>query len=84
LPVVPVCKHCAVNNLRFEFFHGMEEVVGSIPTRSTKPINLASSPSRDFVAFLSQIPKPLRGQALKPLLLQPKSEAIPAGMRRRF
>ena len=38
LPVMPVCKYCAVYHLRFELFHGMEEVVGSIPTRSTKDI----------------------------------------------
>jgi len=36
LPVVPVYNHCTVNMLRFWALHGMEEVVGSIPTRSTK------------------------------------------------
>jgi hypothetical protein len=36
LPVMPVHKYCAVYILRYESFHGMEEVVGSIPTRSTK------------------------------------------------
>jgi hypothetical protein len=47
-------------------FHGMEEVVGSIPTRSTKYINnLKGPPLSDFVAFLSQIPKSLRESALK-------------------
>jgi hypothetical protein len=35
LPVVPVHKCCAVYILRFELFHGMEEVIGSIPIRST-------------------------------------------------
>jgi len=35
LPVMPTHKYCAVYNLRFDLFHGMEEVVGSIPTRST-------------------------------------------------
>jgi len=40
-------------------FHGMEEVVGSIPTRSTNYVkHLAPPPFRDFVASLSQIPKP--------------------------
>ena len=40
-------------------FHGMEEVVGSIPTRSTNNVkHLAPPPFRDFVASLSQIPKP--------------------------
>jgi hypothetical protein len=33
-------------------FHGMEEVVGSIPTRSTNQINhLEAPPSPDLVAF---------------------------------
>jgi hypothetical protein len=36
LPVVPTRKCCAVWYLRFELFHGMEEVIGSIPIRSTK------------------------------------------------
>ena len=36
LPVVPVPKYCAVYILRFELFHGMEEVIGSIQVRSTK------------------------------------------------
>jgi hypothetical protein len=27
LPAVPVRKYCAVYNLRFDLFHGMEEVV---------------------------------------------------------
>jgi len=35
LPVVPVHKYCAVYILRFDSFHGMEEVIGSIPIRST-------------------------------------------------
>src|SRR6202000_1565442 len=39
-------------------FHGMEEVVGSIPTRSTNNVkHLAPPPFRDLVASLSQIPK---------------------------
>jgi len=41
LPVVPVHKYCAVYILRNESFHGMEEVIGSIPIRSTNhPNNL--------------------------------------------
>ena len=35
LPVVPVYNNCTVNNLRFRSQHGMEEVIGSIPIRST-------------------------------------------------
>jgi hypothetical protein len=39
----------------------MEEVVGSIPTKSTNYFNhleVEAPPFRDFVASLSQIPKP--------------------------
>jgi hypothetical protein len=36
LPVVPVRKHCAVYYLAHDSYHGMEEVIGSIPIRSTK------------------------------------------------
>jgi len=44
----------------------MEEVVGSIPTRSTNQLNhLHRLPFLDFVAFLSQIPKSLRAPALR-------------------
>jgi hypothetical protein len=40
LPVVPVRKYCAVYYLGCARFHGMEEVIGSIPIRSTnKPFN---------------------------------------------
>ena len=44
LPVLPSSNYIAVNNLAFLDFHGMEEVIGSIPIRSTnKPNNLADS-----------------------------------------
>jgi hypothetical protein len=39
MPVFPThssSNHLSVNNLRFRDFHGMEEVIGSIPIRSTK------------------------------------------------
>jgi hypothetical protein len=36
LPTRPTLKAFAVSNILFFEFHGMEEVVGSIPTRSTK------------------------------------------------
>jgi hypothetical protein len=39
LPVMPVSNYCTVYNLRSNAHHGMEEVVGSIPTRSTNQIN---------------------------------------------
>ena len=35
-PTNPIFNYLAVNNLQIVEFHGMEEVVGSIPTRSTK------------------------------------------------
>jgi hypothetical protein len=41
LPVVPVRKHCAVYYLAHDSYHGMEEVIGSIPIRSTnKPFSI--------------------------------------------
>jgi hypothetical protein len=44
LPVLPTRKYCTVNNLAFDPYHGMEEVIGSIPIRSTKYLkNLASA-----------------------------------------
>jgi hypothetical protein len=39
LPASPTSLPFAVNNLDIFHFHGMEEVVGSIPTRSTKPFS---------------------------------------------
>jgi hypothetical protein len=36
LPVLPTHKCCSVNNLGWHPQHGMEEVIGSIPIRSTK------------------------------------------------
>ena len=38
LPVAPVYNFHTVNNLHFLEHHGMEEVIGSIPIRSTKEI----------------------------------------------
>jgi hypothetical protein len=49
LPVLPTSNHFAVNNLRFLQFHGMEEVIGSIPIRSTKqPLHLNGLAMRLF------------------------------------
>jgi len=39
LPTQPTRNHLSVNNLRFQAFHGMEEVIGSIPIRSTNCLN---------------------------------------------
>ena len=44
LPVVPVHKYCAVYISRLESFHGMEEVIGSIPIRSTNCFNHLAYP----------------------------------------
>jgi hypothetical protein len=69
LPVLPTAKYYFINNLVFDPQHGMEEVIGSIPIRSTKSFkHLAPPPFRDFVASLSQIPKPHR---------EPASQALP-------
>jgi hypothetical protein len=43
LPTVPTHKSSAVYNLAFEAFHGMEEVIGSIPIRSTNSSFFAPS-----------------------------------------
>jgi hypothetical protein len=32
LPVLPTHNHCIVNNLVFDPYHGMEEVMGSLHT----------------------------------------------------
>jgi hypothetical protein len=39
LPTVPTRKCCAVYNLWFDSFHGMEEVIGLISIRSTNKFN---------------------------------------------
>jgi len=36
---VPVRKYCAVYYLAHDSYYGMEEVIGSIPIRSTKHFN---------------------------------------------
>jgi len=36
VPTVPTHKPCAVYDLAVDALHGMEEVIGSIPIRSTK------------------------------------------------
>jgi hypothetical protein len=59
LPVMPVCKYCAVYNLHFPAHHGMEEVVGSIPTRSTnKSNNLAKRQEKARYAKDTLVLKP--------------------------
>jgi hypothetical protein len=61
LPVVPVRKYCAVYYLAHDSYHGMEEVIGSIPIRSTKQFNnLAEPPSNSLAAFWQQMSKCLR------------------------
>ena len=62
LDTVPTHKSCSVYNLAFEAFHGMEEVVGSIPTRSTKSFQAFSATSvprlcRIFVANSKTTPR---------------------------
>jgi hypothetical protein len=70
LPTLPVCKPFTVYNLAGDSLHGMEEVIGSIPIRSTNHFNhLEAPPFRDFVASLSQIPKPHRELASSSLIL---------------
>jgi len=49
LPVAPVYNCHAVNNLPFWELHGMEEVIGSIPIRSTKTFRIQSAARREQV-----------------------------------
>jgi hypothetical protein len=51
LPVVPVCKCCAVYYLRSHAHHGMEEVIGSIPIRSTKSFLYSFSLNRISISI---------------------------------
>jgi hypothetical protein len=44
LPIVPVRKYCAVYYLALDSYHGMEEVIGSIPIRSTKQFKHLEAP----------------------------------------
>jgi hypothetical protein len=45
LPTLPIHKPFTVYILRGDSFHGMEEVIGSIPIRSTKYLNnIADTP----------------------------------------
>jgi hypothetical protein len=44
LPVVPVRKYCAVYYLAHDSYHGMEEVIGSIPTRSCRSRSTSDIP----------------------------------------
>jgi hypothetical protein len=44
LPVYPTRNHCIVNNLASDPYHGMEEVIGSIPIRSTNYFNHLEAP----------------------------------------
>ena len=39
MPTLPTYKCCNVNSLVFVILHGMEEVIGSIPIRSTNYFN---------------------------------------------
>ncbi len=54
LPVLPIFLAFTVNNLAFIAFHGMEEVVGSIPTRSTIFTRLESVTSRAFARIVQK------------------------------
>jgi hypothetical protein len=50
-PVLPTHKYLSVNNLAFDPYHGMEEVIGSIPRKSTKSFQQHSGhPKNSLVA----------------------------------
>ena len=79
LPVLPTHNRCIVNKLAFDPHHGMEEVIGSIPIRSTNYFNhLEASPFRDFVASLSQIPKPRHEPAFSPAYRRVRNQPFSA------
>jgi hypothetical protein len=72
-PTHPVYNHLSVNNLGFRQFHGMEEVIGSIPIRSTNNFNNLAGL---FQNPCPQMAKFSRATALLPsflLLLKPSS-----------
>jgi hypothetical protein len=49
LPVLPTRKHHAVYNLQIHAHHGMEEVIGSIPIRSTNYSSEFSTGVREII-----------------------------------
>jgi hypothetical protein len=54
LPVLPTHKYISVNNLAFDPYHGMEEVIGSIPIRSTnKPLKISNLMSNTPTKYYS-------------------------------
>ena len=55
LPTVPAHKCCAVYNLAFEAFHGMEEVIGSIPIRSTNKLIIISESTTYTLAVSAHV-----------------------------
>lgn len=65
MPVVPVYNYCTVNNLRFRSQHGMEEVIGSIPIRSTnqtRQLNVYSILNRSAAVLAPGVHRRLRGR----------------------
>jgi len=51
LPIQPTRKCCAVYNLPEDSFHGMEEVTGSIPVRSTNQFKYLEARTRPRFAL---------------------------------
>jgi hypothetical protein len=62
LPVVPVRKYCAVYYLAHDSYHGMEEVIGSIPIRSTNLTPFLGANWRQFCVFPNRRTPALRAQ----------------------
>jgi hypothetical protein len=54
LPVLPTAKYYFINNLVFDPQHGMEEVIGSIPIRSTNFSPFLGANRRQFCAPLNR------------------------------
>jgi hypothetical protein len=56
LPVLPTHKCCSVNNLGWHPQHGMEEVIGSIPIRSTNYSNTLAISAKLHPFLPTQVP----------------------------
>jgi hypothetical protein len=54
--VLPVYNCFAVNNLDFCYFHSMEEVIGSIPIRSTNQFNNLEKQNAAFTGVVCGTP----------------------------
>ena len=69
---MPVYNCFTVNNLAFWHFHGMEEVIGSIPIRSTKYLNNLAEPLPNVWQQISNCLQPSHVSRLRLLSEAPR------------